>query len=297
MPYIQNWPTTRKGYMKLRISYLLFAAFVIHSGLANAGSCRRITNEISDDLARYSGNIKNKHLQWTNFIWLQQQLGAADEKNITNGKIKYRWRCEPEGSYLVAVVDVSGNLLRVNGQYNSDNGTGLFAARIPKTDTSLDPITPEIKTSTPVIIPASVANAELAERLNQYNSHYKTAFQTTEDIQNDMAQRIKHYYSSLRLCQPGTYEFALPVLQSFLYQTAVITEQSEGRCKVKTSYVIPQVGNIDLKCNYQLSSLPLYSDAEAEAAARGATQFDSEHPTALQTVVANECKRYIDGVP
>lgn len=281
--------------MKLRISYLLFTAFIFHTSLANAGSCTHITNKISDDLARYSGNIKNKHLQWTNFVWLQEQLGAADEKKVSEGKIKYRWRCQTEGSYLVAVVDTGGNLLRVNGQYNSENGSGLFAARIPKAETATDAI-PEIKTSTPVVIPAAVVDAELAEKLNQYNEHYKTSFQTTEDIQNDMAQRIKHYYSNLRLCQPGTYEYALPVLQHFLYHTAVIASQSEGRCQVKTSYVIPQVGNIDLKCNYQLSSLPLYSDAEAEAAARGATQFDSERPTALQTVVANECKRYIDGV-
>lgn len=278
----------------LYLSCFFYTAFILYPDVTIAGSCRNITNEINDDLARYSGNIKNKHLQWMNFVWLQQQLGAADEKKVISGNTKYRWRCEPDGSYLVAVVDNSGNLLKINGEYNSDSGSGLFAARIPKEGTTQ---TSEIQTSPPVVvIPAAVVDANLAARLNQYNDHFKTTFQTPADIENDMTQRIKHYYANLRLCQPGTYEYALPVLEDFLYQTAVITSQNEGRCQVKTSYIIPQVGKVDLKCNYQLQSLQLFSDAEAEAAARGLTRFNSENPGALQTVVEKECKRYIDGV-
>lgn len=285
-----------------RISCLLCIAFILHPLLANADSCRRITSTINHDLTRNASNLKNKNFDWMNLVWLQQQLGTADEKNIVNGKTKYHWRCKPDGSYLVAVVDIAGNIVRVSGEYNSDEGSGMFAAHLPNKDVSpeiikTDPPKPQIKLSATTIIPAATANAELNGKLTEYNEHYKTSFQTETELQNDILQRIKNYYSSLRVCQQGTYEYAIPIMQHFLYQTSSITAKSEGRCQVKTSYVISQVGNIDLKCNYQPQSLALYTDSEAETAARGGSQFDSEHPTPLQTAVEKECKRYVDGVP
>jgi hypothetical protein len=291
-----------------KITHLLCIALITHSLQANAESCRRITNTINKDIIRYSGNIKNKHLPWTNLAWLQQQLGTANARSVSDTGTQYRWSCETDGSYLVAVVDKNGSLVKLRGQYNSDEGSGLFATAVPKSETPPpEPVKQEMRDNTPTatatplppttpLSPPTPLQNSISDRVHFYNEHYKTNFKTPAEIESNMLEKIKHYYSNLRQCQPGTYEFPVPVLQDFLYHTANIAPLKDGHCRVKVSYVIPQIGNIELKCNYQPQSLQLYTDAEAEATARGMTKMEGGQQTPLQTVVEKECKRYIDGV-
>src|SRR5258707_13994856 len=99
-----------------KLAPLFFLACMASPLLAKAESCRHITNTISKDLIRYSGNIQNKHLPWMNFVWLQQQLGTADAKSISATHTQYRWNCETDESFLVALVDKNGSLIKLRGQ-------------------------------------------------------------------------------------------------------------------------------------------------------------------------------------
>lgn len=141
-----------------------------------------------------------------------------------------------------------------------------------------------------------IASAMLTTRLRNYNNIYKTAFISQDELDTDMTLRIKNYYSSIRQCRQGIYYYVMPVLQDFLYHTAVIRPQKDGHCMVNTSYTIPQIGKVDLKCNYQPDSLQLFTDAEAAAALTNTTPFNDTHPSEMQKVIEGQCKRYIDGV-
>jgi hypothetical protein len=289
-----------------KLTFLLIFTSITCPLLANAESCQHITNMINQDLARYADTIKTKQLPWMDFAWLKQQLGAADAKSISESGTLYQWRCGSNGGYLIAVVDQDGSVRKVRGEYNSDQGSGLFSSRVPKFQPTTKMISEKKKTETnnveakPTAVesppPPPNHQSSVSDRVHQYNDHYKTSFNNSAEIENDMLHKIKHYYSSLRECKAGTYEFPIPVLQDFLYNIATISPQKDNHCRVKVSYTIPQIGNIDLKCNYPQQSLQLYTDAEAEVTARGITKTDPEQKGGLQAIVEKECKRYIDGV-
>ena len=86
----------------------------------------------------------------------------------------------------------------------------------------------------------------------------------------------------------------MPVLQNSYFIPQLFAQNDES-CHVIISYVIPQIGKVDLKCNYLPDSLQLFTDEEALAVANGTTKHDKKHPDALQKIVDKECKRYIGG--
>lgn len=281
--------------MKRKSFYLLLCLLAISE--VHANSCQLITNEINHDVIKYAGHLKNKNLSWMNFSWLKQQLGSANSSHANGNRTEYKWRCESEGSYLIAVVDNNGNLQRVNGQYNSDDGSGYFSAKIPSSVKQSETTTePDLQTS-PQSTPTSQLNAtSLPENLLRYNEHYQTSFQNYVEVEDDMVNKIRVYYFSLRRCTEGAYEYPIPAFPDFLFHTAIISPAKDGVCPVKISYEIPHIGKIDLKCNYQPQSLILFTDEEAKITAHNGLKFDNENPSYIQTINKNECKRYVDGV-
>ena len=106
------------------------------------------------------------------FVWLQQQLGKTDAKKVSENKTLYKWRCEDHGNYLIAIVNDNGRLLKLKGQYNSDDGSGFFTTNIPKSAMSDDLTQPQLQT-TPAPL-TSIPAASTSGRIHQYNEHYKT---------------------------------------------------------------------------------------------------------------------------
>ena len=453
---------------RLQHSSIFFFLFSFCPALALADSCQSIANTINSDIAKYADTLSNEQLSWMKLSWLQEQLGSADSKTTAHDSTQYVWQCENNSSLTVS-ADSTGNILSVNGQYNSDEGSGLFEAKLPehkadqefkqmmtqlnttqpepnmqqestpentvetKCKTIINQIRSDISTYSDAIqnkqlpwmnliwlkqelglphtnaaydyiyewpdyslfigadgsraesgtppkdahlqsyaaaaavlgrpkktlfeklivnnwqcpadngstlsivtanktIPLSVTGndcsqgkcsgfstlisdsalkrkfsqyirqqtqenaAILAAKLSSYNENYKTSLRTKEELEMDSSLRIKNYYSNLNQCHPGIYHYALPVLKNFLYHTAVISPQKDGICMVKTTYVIPQIGKMELKCNYQPQSLRLFTSAEAINAITNHIQSEEQRPSALQKIISTECKRYIDGV-
>lgn len=139
---------------------------------------------------------------------------------------------------------------------------------------------------------AEVSMNQLSLRLKSYNEFFKTSLQNQSQLSDDVSARIKTYYSSLRECKKGIYQYVTPVLQDYLYQTSTISKQENNLCFVDTTYRIPNIGKISLKCQFSAQTLGLFSDTEAESAARGFVKIDSN----LQKMISSECKRYIGGV-
>ncbi len=286
--------------MMKRIFIFICAAICIHSLYAD--SCRNIANQINHDIAKYSGRYE-MDFPWMNLNWLKQHLGTVDSKQATEKNILYKWNCGAEDSFIIAKIDSHGSLVGVEGQYNSAEGTGLFSTSFPPVKT-VAPATPQkmitkpepVVASTPLPTPETNTPASAADRFHQYNEHFHVALNTQGEIQTDMIQRMKQYYLNLRTCKPGKYQFALPVLQDFLFHTAIISTPEDNHCRVKISYEIAQIGKIDLKCNFDGKDLALFTDKEAEIAARGQVKFDHNQPSILQTIMEKNCKRYVDGV-
>lgn len=238
--------------------------------------------------------------------WLQKQLGSADTKKTVGEKNQYEWRCDANG-YLIADADKSGNVLALKGEYNSESGSGLFDVQVPQTRSAreFDKMINQLKGNpAPVPVSATQENNQQeqitsemhAARLRNYNNIYKTTFTNQNELDIDMTLKIKNYYAGIRQCRQGTYDYVMPVQEDFLYYTAAIHPQKDGRCVVNTSYTIPQIGKMDVKCNYQPESLQLFTDTEATTALTNKAPFDNDHPSDIQKAMKQECKRYVDGV-
>jgi len=272
--------------------------------ITHATSCRDVTNTINEDIIKYASSLPNQLLPWMNLSWLQEQLGTVNAKETTTNQVEYVWHCENDAGYLIAATDKNGNLVNIKGEYASNDGSGLFSTPISpnhpqhefnqaietiKTAPSTLPIT-EIGQ-----IQAQADAKALAIKLNNYNEYFKSSLQTQEQLTTDISSKIKTYYLNLRQCIPGTYQYATPILQNLLFNTSIIHHQQEGLCIVETTYDIPEIGKVVLKCKYQPESLQLFTDEEAKVAALGDTSFDNDHPSALQKVTNSECRRYING--
>jgi len=449
---------------RLQLSSIFFLLFFFYPVSAIADACQSIANTINDDISKYGDALANEQLPWMKLSWLQEQLGSADTKNATNDSTQYEWRCGNNISSLTVSADSAGNILNVNGQYNSENGSGLFEAKLPehKSDQEFNQMIAQLDTKTPTpnipsaennatdkcntlihqirsdlsnysnttqskqwmnllwlkrelgqahtmatydyvyewadyslfisadgsqaesgtppkgmrahtyadasallgrpkktlfekltvntwqcpttthstlsmitankTIPLSISGndcnegkcntfsmslsdsalkqkftqyireqnqvnaAILAAKLSSYNANYKTMLHTNEELEIDSSLRIKNYYLNLSQCHPGIYHYALPVLNNFLYHTAVVNPQKDGACLVTTSYVIPQIGKMELKCHYQPQSLKFFTSAESINAITNHLQSEEQRPSELQRTISRECKRYIDGV-
>lgn len=451
------------------LSAAIFFSFAGSQASAFKYSCQSVVNIIHNDIQKYGDNLKNQRLDWMRLDWLKSQLGNSDTSSNSGGDTLYEWNCENNRGRLTAQVDANGNLMHIDGEYDSDNESGLFSTDIPLTmseqafnqmltqvnsaadeqifppsrDSSREDVrcrnvitqiradvahlptsgqiphfawmdlnwlqqklgkgqstvtynyvytwpnyslfagvdgtllamgtpprgfqpktaaealnvlgNPKKSTTekinqiswqcpagdnstltfltdkdnilttvmgrdcsdetcemffTPLTdsalrqkfkqqaqIEAQASIEALTTKLRDYNAYFKTDFSTQEQLNNDVVTKVQNYYSSLRQCSPGIYQYALPVLQEFLFNTSIIGKQNDGQCPVVTSFTIKRIGKVVLKCDFKSESLQLFTDQEALAAAQGLSRFDSENPKPLQKAMDNDCKRYIDGTP
>lgn len=135
----------------------------------------------------------------------------------------------------------------------------------------------------------------LSLRLKNYNDYFKTTLLNQTQLNEDITNKIRNFYASVRQCNKGIYQYAVPAAEDYLYQTSTINLKPDS-CIVETTYRIPHIGRVDLKCKFALEHVELFTDKEAQNAAQGAANFDSQHPSQLQKLINSECKRYIDGM-
>jgi hypothetical protein len=203
----------------------------------------------------------------------------------------YNWICPNNNhSYLAILTKENGESISILGRdCNNYNQCELFTKTYAESDIKL-------KFNQQMKKEAEFLNTLLIVRLKNYNDHFKTSLQNQTQLNEDITAKIKDYYFNLRRCNVGVYQYAVPVLQDYLYQTAIISKRDFDRCIVQTTYKIPLIGKVDLKCQYPVKDLSLFSDSEAESLARGNSNFNIENPSELQKLMKSECKRYIGGV-
>lgn len=64
--------------------------------------------------------------------WLQKQLGQPQIIKLPDNKTEYIWSCaDTIGPVVTAILDEKGQMVKVEGQYNLDSGSGMFEVNLP----------------------------------------------------------------------------------------------------------------------------------------------------------------------
>jgi hypothetical protein len=133
------------AFRLLFISSLLLAPI-----LANAAACEDIIEQIKHDTTQYGEAITNQHLPWMCLKWLQQKMGTPIAKISDQQQTRYTWECNGSSdNKLTILIDNSGKLIQVDGQYSSERGAGFFSA--PVNVTCLIKNTAATNTTTPAV--------------------------------------------------------------------------------------------------------------------------------------------------
>lgn len=156
----------------------------------------------------------------------------------------------------------------------------------------------KIKHSLGLLIMFLPAMSYADQLINDYNAHFQTNLATPDQVLADANTRMKNYFNNLRECMPGTYQYAMAgaMPMSFVFPATVIEKQNEV-CVVTTSYDMPPQGKVEIKCRYSVTTLPLFTDKEAENLVLGDVSFDSAHLTPLQEAIKTACQMLINGKP
>lgn len=153
----------------LRKSLAIWVGFLmlIVPLLLQAATCEATINRINSDYSKFP----NKPFPWKNLSWLQQTLGHASAKKIAGHK-EYTWRCSANTEmYLTATTDSNDQLVKLTGQYSSENGEGLLS--IPLTNSPI-----------PQSEPMTMMGAQQAEPV-EMSSQNKTIIETNPAKSSD----------------------------------------------------------------------------------------------------------------
>jgi hypothetical protein len=127
-----------KGLLMRTAILVLVLAFGIFPipALAARESCNAIVNSINTDINKYATSIQKQNLPWRKLSWFQAKLGQAKNEFVSKNKSKYKWSCTANNeTFIIITTDQNDALTDVMGQYNSENGAGLFSLH-------LEPINP-----------------------------------------------------------------------------------------------------------------------------------------------------------
>jgi hypothetical protein len=115
--------------------------------------------------------------------------------------------------------------------------------------------------------------AAKAALIKSYNEKQHTQWQTMEQLDKDIIQKYKDYYTQLRGCMPGVYtyftKYDTPTMTTFTENSAIIEgKSSSGLCKVKNILALPanaagQSGKAVFTCQYQPQNLAIFTDEQA----------------------------------
>jgi hypothetical protein len=287
-----------------KLSYIFILALVSLS-LHAAASCVAITNNIHADIAKYStAELSNQHRPWMTLAWLQQQLGSVPVKTIVNDRTQYTWQCPNDpNSFLTVTTDQNGTLINVKGQYNSEEGQGLFAANLSLASATKVALTSAVSKFPAAldpkkdIMPPNSFGGSLTVRNFQndvaaiepqtmllFKKWFNEDVTTEDQMQNVRMKTYVNYFSQLRKCVPGTYKVAkwspflgirinnqlapLPLVGSpqamFFFQTSTILGMENGKCVVED--VITANDNVIGRnhCEFSPGELTFYTDEEAD---------------------------------
>lgn len=266
--------------MRLRVVFFAFV-FSLVPTLSNASECTDVINTINADINKYDNAILEKHLPWLSLFWIEQKLGHGQIRKLSEDTLRFEWTCpEENGTQLTIYTNKNRIPYKMEGVYSSDEGSGMFSTSFGR--------------DLPVHL-APGPEQEYSSILKTYNRHFNSNFKTEDQANSDMAKKIKNYYASLRDCKPSTHNYFIPHLTNWIFPTSIIRGQQQGYCQVETSYNIPKVGNIFIKCEYQPETLKKYTDREAESALQSVSSFVSQSVAELQNEEKAQCQIFTNG--
>lgn len=218
---------------------------------------------------------------------ISNMLGEEPQSVTSVTLHQYRWICPDSSSYLKVLVDTNKRVVSMEGQkcsYASRNSLSsclsfASAGMATELENKMHPIIQEVKQEV------------RPEMLNAYNQYFKIQTQNQAQLEADMSQRLKNYFTNLRWCRTGTYAYPLPYFMgNVLLGTAVIRGRRDNVCVVETSQQIPGTNkehhHFDMQCAYRPQDLHIFTDEEALAIATG----KSRGSAAMQKARETSCK-------
>ncbi len=135
-------------------------------------------------------------------------------------------------------------------------------------------------------------NPQITELIANYNHYFKTNYSTFEPIKQEALVRVNKFYTAVRNCTPGKYQYILQYMAGVVFYTSEIQGKQNGVCVVESSFIIPGKTEGTRTCQYQPASQLLFTDAQAEYDGSGKFELDNAHLTPFQQVEINDC-RYV----
>ena len=257
-------------------------------------------------------SLSNHLYQWNNYSLLQKADGSTisfgtlpkgvkansftkvtsilgvPKSTMNENLIQYQWMCA-DNNRLTVLTNENGKMLKILGQSCMDSACSSFSTQFEQSDLYMKMNQQAVNQVT------TQENVTLNQAIKDYNAFFKTSFTRETELNADNLPRIKKYFSQVRQCTPGTHQYGLPVLMSYVFPTSTIQGKQNNLCAVETAYNMPQVGKVTHKCQFRTGSLALFTDQEAENVAAGMVSINTSHPTPLQKTLNLECQTYVNG--
>lgn len=108
------------------------ALFAFIPSMVLASACIDVPNRIYHDTKKAAASPQPLYVIWMDIHWLQKQLGQPQMIKLPDNKTEYIWSCpDTIGPVVTAILDEKGQMIRVEGQYNLDSGSGMFEVMLP----------------------------------------------------------------------------------------------------------------------------------------------------------------------
>lgn len=223
-------------------------------------SCLPLVNKIYKEINSHSSPLLPNQFPWMQLSWLEKNLGNQYQKESLDNKVQYTWHCTEGDAFLSITMNANHQITNLNGQYSTEEGSGLFSSLMPVSyapppppmpsppppeSVSFKPVAPQIKpiehpsrTKVIVLEQEKTSDHYLNLKLTSYNEIFKTSFTTKEQILNDNLKRLRKYSANLRHCNTGNYSYA--ILQHsgryVLYFSSIKKKLKKNVCLVETSF-------------------------------------------------------------
>lgn len=209
------------------------------------------------------------------------------KKHVTAKMSEYLWTCPDNGATLKILTDDKGDVVDVLGKTCAlnDPTCSEFAYNLGKSSLMRQEDVKMVQT-------AEVAtDVETDKMLKAYNANFLAGIKGKNELKNDMAIRLKKFYTALRQCSPGIYKYAAPsgTGSSIIFYTATIKTATVQTCPVDLEYNIPGSNKGEGKCNFQLDSVPLFTDQAAEAIAGSAVNA-AQSALEIEKILKTQCE-------
>ncbi len=138
--------------------------------------------------------------------------------------------------------------------------------------------------------PEEIHQQKIAALISNFNHFFNTQFTTIDELKPDALNRVKVFYSAVRNCTPGRYQYILQYMAGVVFYTSEIKGEENGKCIVNSTFAIPTITEGSKTCKYTPASRLLFSEDQADFDGAGKSNFDLSNPTRFQQVEMNECR-------